>query len=48
MSRTKILLLGLILALLAGGVFLQAKYQPHPELNYNPKHGVPSTDRTIR
>jgi hypothetical protein len=48
MSRNKILLLGLILALLAGGVFLQAKYQPHPELNYNPKHGVPSTDRTIR
>ena len=31
MSRNKILLLGLILALLAGGVFLQAKYQPHPD-----------------
>jgi hypothetical protein len=48
MSRNKILLLALIMGLLAGGVFLQAKYQPHPELNYDPRKGVPSADRMLR
>ncbi len=48
MSRNKILLLALIMALLAGGVVLQTKYQPHPELNYNPKQGAPSADRMLR
>jgi hypothetical protein len=45
MTRNKILLWTLILALLSGAVFVQAKYQPHPELNPDFKQLSPSSDR---
>jgi hypothetical protein len=33
MTRNRLLLWALILALISAAVFVQAKYQPHPELN---------------
>jgi hypothetical protein len=45
MTRNRILLWTLILALLSGAVFVQAKYQPHPELNPDFKQLSPSSDR---
>jgi hypothetical protein len=36
MSRNEFLLMALVLVLLSGAIFLQAKYQPYPELNFRP------------
>ena len=45
MTRNKLLLWALILALISGAVFVQAKYQPHPELNPDLERLSPSSDR---
>jgi hypothetical protein len=45
MTRNKMLLWTLILALLSGAIFIQAKYQPHPELNPDLQQLSPSSDR---
>jgi hypothetical protein len=45
MTRNRLLLWALILALISGAVFIQAKYQPHPELNPDLERLSPSSDK---
>jgi hypothetical protein len=45
MNWKKILLWTCVAAILSGAVYVQATYQPHPELNANPKNPSPSSDK---